>query len=92
MVPAEVPPIVPKTTVFPPEVNIFPFRSFAVKVSVMLEPDVTVLEETAMVDDETESAPAFTVTAGAEEIRLTPPMLPTILVAVPEVTPVKIAE
>jgi hypothetical protein len=52
-----------------------PLASKAFSVSVILEPELTLLEETVTVDVEAEIAPGTTVTAGSELVTFTPPIV-----------------
>jgi hypothetical protein len=89
--PVLVPPERVKRTVESPVVFRFPFASFAVSVRVTIDPDATVPEEIEIRDWDAEIGPAVTVTVGNVLVTALPPMLALMLVAVPEVVPVKVA-
>ena len=90
-VPVLAPPVFVKTTVWPPAIREFPLASFAVKVRVTAEPDATELAERETRDCESEGEPGVTVTLGALLVTGPPPIVAPIEVALPEVTPVKVA-
>jgi hypothetical protein len=87
--PVEVPPVRETATVRPPEGSWFPAASFAVIVTVTPDPEATVPAETETVDWARDTPPAVTVTDGAAEVTLEPPIVAWIAVAVPVETPVK---
>ena len=89
--PVEVPPALANTIAEPPLVSAFPAASFAVRVNVTAEPLETVGFDTVSIEVAGEIAPGITVTVGAVEVMLEPPTLALIVVAVPDVTPVKFA-
>lgn len=60
-------------------------------VSVTVEPEATVEAETPTVDSDKETGPGLTVTVGRVLVTAEPPMVALIVVAVPEVVPVKVA-
>jgi hypothetical protein len=64
--------------------------SLAVRVTVMLDPEATVLLETVTTDVESDKGPTVTVTAGLALVRACALTEAPIEVAVPAVTPVKV--
>jgi hypothetical protein len=90
--PVEVPPLFAKLTVAPPEEILLLFKSFALRVKVTALPEATEAELTVTTELAAEMAPAFTVTVGRVVVIKEPPMVARIVVAVPEATPVKVAE
>ena len=91
MVPVPVPPAFVKTTVSPPVVRLFPPGSFACSVRVTALPDATVPLETLIVEVLVVAPPTLTVTKGSVDVTADPPIVAWIVVAVPAVTPVKVA-
>lgn len=91
MVPVLVPPERLNTTVDPPAVRLLLLESRAVKVRVILAPELTVAEDTLTKELAKLIAPGVTVTVGKVEVTETPPMVPVMVVADPAVTPVKLA-
>ena len=68
-----------------------PFASLVVRVRVRALPEATVFDETETRDCESEKAPGETVNAGRTLVTALPPMVAPIVVADPEVIPVKVA-
>lgn len=89
--PELIPPDFEKTTARPPAVSVLPAASFVVKVRVSLDPEVNVPLDTLTKDCASETAPGVTVTVGKVEVTVDPPIEAEIVVAVPEVVPVKVA-
>jgi hypothetical protein len=90
-VPLAVPPERVNATVSPPAVSWFPAASFAVRVTVEVAAEAIVAAETVISDWASETAPGVTVTVGSVEVIAEPPIVEVIVVAVPEVVPVKVA-
>jgi len=90
-VPLLTPPLLKNTIVSPPPVSWFPFASFAVKVRVTFEPEVTVEFETVMRDCVAEKDPGVTVKFTALLVNTDPPTVPEIAVGVPAPVPVNVA-
>lgn len=63
-----------------------------VKVRVTVLPEATVLEDTLTVELAVLMRPDVTAMVGKVEVILVPPMVPVMVVAVPAITPVKVAE
>lgn len=82
------PPDVLKATVRPPPDSVFPFGSFAVKVSVVVLLDVTEALPTVITDWESEEAPGTTLRVGRALVIATPAMRAPMEFAVPATTPV----
>ena len=91
MEPVLVPPVAVKTTVAPPVVRLLPTASLAWSVKVTALPDCTVPLETPTVEVAVEIAPTVTVTVGSVDVTAAALIVAPIVVAVPTVTPVKVA-
>lgn len=91
MLPVEVPPAWEKTTTDPPVERMLLFESRPCKVKVMLDPELTVVDETLNSELAIEIVPGVTVTLGNADVIFTPPIVPLMVVAVPARTPVKVA-
>ena len=92
-VPVEVPPLRVKATLAPPELRALPAASFAVRVTVVVAPELTEADDTAMTEVEAEMAPEVTVTVGTGELVTDNPVTVAAMeVAVPATLPVKEAE
>jgi hypothetical protein len=92
IVPVLVPPEAVNTTVEPPVARLLPNASFACSVSVTALPDATVPLATLTTDPAVEIAPTVTWTVGSVVVTADPPIVAPIVVAVPAVNPVKVAE
>lgn len=90
-VPVELPPLLLKVIVAPPEVIKFPAESFEVKVTCTALPLTTVALATVTLDCVAEIAPGVTDTTGARVAILEPLIVAPIVVAEPDKTPVKVA-
>ena len=86
-VPVLVPPLVPKTTLKPPEVCTFPAASFAVSVTVLVPPEKTLFGETVTSELERETGPGVTVMVVGAGVLVTAPVL---IVAPSETFPARI--
>lgn len=75
----------------PPVVRLFPAKSFACNVRLILEPEATDELETLINEVEVEIIPGLTSTVGRLVVTATPPMVAPMVVAVPASTPVKTA-
>jgi hypothetical protein len=92
IVPVLVPPTAVKTTADPPEVRLLPAASFACSVSVTALPPSTVPPpDTLTTELAVEAGPGVTVTVGSAVVTGVPPIVASIVVAVPAATPVKAA-
>ncbi len=85
------PPFVVNKTESPPLETWFPFPSFAVNVSVIVEPEATVDAETEVTEVKTEADAGVTVIVGMELVTAEPPIAALSVVAVPASTPVNVA-
>ena len=91
-VPVETPPLRVNATLAPPVLRALPAASLAVRVTVVVDPELTVAEATVTTDAEAEMVPEVTVTVGKGELVTARPVtVAAIEVAVPAVTPVKVA-
>jgi hypothetical protein len=90
--PVETPPLLLKATVSPPEVKLLAAASLVLRVTVMAEPELTVPLETLTNDWANEKVPGDTVTVGNTDVIADPPTVEVIVVAVPAVVAVKMAE
>lgn len=90
--PVEVPPVNEKTTVCPPVVTAFPPASKVVNVRVTLPPDNTDEEDTVRIEVAVEGGPGTTVIVGLAVVTVTPLIVASISVGVPELMPVNTAE
>ncbi len=79
------------TTLAPPSVKLLPAASRACKVSVTALPDATVGADTVTTELAAEIGPGVTASVGSVEVTTTPSMVAPIVVAVPAITPVKLA-
>ena len=91
MVPVLVPPAFVKITVRPPVVRLLPPGSFACSVRLTALPDATVEPDAATVEVAVDTGPIVTWTVGSVDVTADPPIVAWIVVAVPAVTPVKVA-
>ena len=91
MEPVLPPPLWVNTTAEPPLVRLLPAASFAVKLNVVLLPEVMVDEATVISEFATLITPGVTVTVGEFVVIRSPSMVAVIEVAAPTRTPVKLA-
>jgi hypothetical protein len=91
IVPFEIPPVLKNVTVKAPEVRALFAASRVVRVRVLVAPAKIEPELTVTVEFARENGPGFTVTVGKVELTGVPSINAVIVVAVPEVVPVKIA-
>ena len=91
IVPLLEPPLLLKTTVRPPALCGLPTASRTVKVKVTGEPAAADVDETPIVEFATETEPGVTVSVGKVVVTAEPLIAEVILVAEPEMLPVKLA-
>ena len=72
-------------------VMILEFKSFKTSVKVLVPPEMIDADPRVKVDWLKETAPTFTVTVGAEPVIVAPFAVAVMVVADPEVTPIKLA-
>ena len=92
IVPVLDPPDLLNSIVALPPVIRFEFASLAVRVKVAFELDAMVAELTVTTDVAAEMAPGMTVTVGGVDVTGDPPIVAEIVVGLPEIMPVNMAE
>ena len=80
-----------KTTVNPSLVRAFPEESFVVSVTIDVPPDVMFAELTVIIELESERFAGMTLTVAPVLVNADPSTVAEIVIAVPEVVPVKLA-